>query len=103
MVFSTVHEAPIITGVTSVNEGGTLSLNCDSSNSNQQPPVQWMSPQNTVVSSEAQLTLPNIMTSQAGTYTCVTAPPDPADSASNSVEVVVTGEFEMYHSFPIFK
>ena len=98
MALSTVHEPPIITGVASVNEGGTLSLDCDSSNSNQQPPVQWMSPQNTVVSSEAQLTLPNIMTSQAGTYTCVTSPPDPADSASNSVEVVVTGEFAPFIS-----
>ena len=85
----TVYQPPIITGDTTVNEGGTLSLNCDSSNSNGLPPVQWFYQTNDVVSNAALLTLPDIMRSQAGNYTCQTLPPNPDNSRSSSVDVVV--------------
>ena len=90
-VFSyfTVYQPPIITGNTTVNEGDTLSLNCDSSNSNRLPPVMWFNQTHDVVSNTAQLTLPDIMRSQAGNYTCQTSPPNPDNSTSSSVDVVV--------------
>ncbi|CAI8043908.1 hypothetical protein GBAR_LOCUS24383 [Geodia barretti] len=89
-LFVSVHQPPIITGETTVNEGDTLSLNCDSSNSNQQPSVQWFRDRlNRVLSSVGELTIASIVRCQAGTYTCVTAPPNPEDSTSTSVEVVV--------------
>ena len=84
----TVYQPPVITGDTTVNEGSTLSLNCDSSNSNQQPPVTWFYQTNDV-SNTAQLTLPDIMRSQAGNYTCQTSPPNRDNSRSSSVDVVV--------------
>ncbi|CAI8025155.1 hypothetical protein GBAR_LOCUS14558 [Geodia barretti] len=36
-VYLDVYLPPIITGATTVNEGGTLSLSCDSTNSNREP------------------------------------------------------------------
>ena len=89
VLYITVYQPPIITGNTTVNAGGTLSLNCDSSNSYQLPPVQWFIETNDVLSNTALLTLPDIMRSQAGNYTCQTLPPNPDNSRSSSVDVVV--------------
>ena len=80
---------PIITGDTIVNESDTLSLSCDSSNSHQLPPVQWVDEDDGIVSNSALLEFTDIMRSQAGNYTCRTSPPNPDNSTSSSVTVVV--------------
>ena len=92
---------PIITGDTTVNEGDTLSLSCDSSNSHQLPPVQWIDEDGGIVSNSAFLEFTNIMRSQAGTYTCRTIPPNPDNSTSSSVTVVVQCKSQSYVSRPL--
>ena len=56
---------------------------------------------NRVLSSVGELTIASIVRCQAGTYTCVTAPPNPEDSTSTSVEVVVICEFTYIHNIRI--
>ncbi|CAI8049453.1 hypothetical protein GBAR_LOCUS27223 [Geodia barretti] len=88
-VFLDVYLPPIITGATTVNEGGTLSLSCDSTNSNREPSAQWFDKDGQMVSSSGILNIPNIMRSQAGSYTCRTFPPNLDNSTSTTVTVVV--------------
>ena len=69
-----VFRSPVITGITTLNEGDTLDLDCDKSNSNSLVglSVKWLSPEGVVVSNERTLDIMNIQESAAGTYTCVT-------------------------------
>ena len=62
---------PVISGVTTVNEGDTLELSCDSSNSRPLPPIKWFSPDGESVSNVAQLRIAHITRTLAGNYTCV--------------------------------
>ena len=62
---------PVISGVTTVNEGDTLNLNCDSSNSRPLPPVKWLSPDEESVSNIVQLRIAYITRTLAGNYTCI--------------------------------
>ena len=68
-----VFRPPVITGNTTLNEGDTLDLDCDTSNSNPRVGlrVKWLSPEGVVVSNERTLEIMNIQESAAGTYTCV--------------------------------
>ena len=68
-----VFRPPVITGNTTLNEGDTLDLDCDKSNSNPHVGlfVKWFSPEGVVVSTESTLEIMNIQESAAGTYTCV--------------------------------
>ena len=61
----------MVSGVTTVNEGDTLELNCDFSNSRPLPPVKWLSPDEEIASIAAQLTIVNITRNLAGNYTCI--------------------------------
>ncbi|CAI8052043.1 Hemicentin-2 [Geodia barretti] len=88
-LFSSVYQPPIITGATTVNEGGTLFLSCDTTNSNREPLAQWFDKDGQMVSSSGVLNIPNIMRSQAGSYTCRTSPPNLDNSTSTTVTVVV--------------
>ncbi|CAI8041763.1 Hemicentin-2 [Geodia barretti] len=88
-VYLDVYLPPIITGATTVNEGGVLLLTCDSANSNREPPSQWFDKDGQMVSSSGVLNIPNIMRSQAGNYTCQTSPPNLDNSTSTIVTVVV--------------
>ena len=69
-----VFRPPVITGITTLNEGDTLDLDCDKSNSNSLVgfSVKWFSPEGVVLSNERTLEIMNIQGSAAGTYTCVT-------------------------------
>ena len=68
-----VFRPPVITGITTINEGGTLYLDCDTSNSTPRVglSVKWLSPEGVVVSNERTLEIMNIQESAAGTFTCV--------------------------------
>ena len=68
-----VFRPPVITGNSTLNEGDTLDLDCDTSNSNLRAGlhVKWFSPEGVVISNERSLDIMNIQESAAGTYTCV--------------------------------
>ena len=61
----------MISGNTVVNEGGTLILDCDVTNSVPLPNVQWFNPAGQIVAVDTELIIENIQRSQSGTYTCV--------------------------------
>ena len=92
VLYCTVYLPPIITGETTVNEGGTLFLTCDSTNSNREPRAQWFDKDGQVVSPSGLLNILNITRSQAGSYTCRTSPPNDDNSTSTTVTVVVQCE-----------
>ena len=62
---------PVITGNTTLNEGDTLYLDCDASNSRPLPSVKWFSPEGVNVSNDRFLESMNIQRSAAGIYTCL--------------------------------
>ncbi|CAI8017196.1 hypothetical protein GBAR_LOCUS10483 [Geodia barretti] len=99
-VFLDVYLPPIIMGATTVNEGGTLFLSCDSTNSNREPLAQWFDKDGQMVSSSGLLNIPNIMRSQAGNYTCRTSPPNLDNSTSTTVTVVVQSLDSVYQYEP---
>ena len=58
--------------MTTLNEGDTLYLDCDASNSsNPRPSVEWLSPERVVVSNDTTLEIMNIQRNATGIYTCV--------------------------------
>ena len=65
-----VFRPPVITGITTLNEGDTLYLDCDTSN-HLGITLKWLSPEGVVDSNERTLEIMNIQESAAGTYTCV--------------------------------
>ena len=62
---------PVITGMATLNEGDTLYLDCDTSNSRPRPSVEWLSPEGVMISVTRDLEIMNIRRSAAGIYTCV--------------------------------
>ena len=83
-----VYLPPIISGLTTVNEGDVLNLLCNAANSNGAPVTNWFDQSDGFISIDL-LSIPNIMRSQAGNYTCVTQPPNPDNSTSATATVVV--------------
>ena len=60
----------VITGMTTLNEGDTLYLDCDASTLKPRARVKWLSPERVVVSNGRILEILNIQRSAAGIYTC---------------------------------
>ena len=88
----TVFRPPIITGDTTINEGDTLDLRCDTSNSLLQPQGQWFDGDGMLLIDFSQLQIEDIDRSEAGMYTCRTNTPNPDDSTNTTVTVVVQCE-----------
>ena len=57
--------------MTTLNEGDTLYLDCDTSNSRPRPSVEWLSPDGVTISITRDLGIMNIQRSAAVIYTCV--------------------------------
>ena len=68
---SVVFRAPVITGETVINEGGTLNLDCDSANSRPGPSTEWFNPNGDSITNSRIVMMMDIQRSAAGTYTCV--------------------------------
>ena len=79
----------MISGETDIPEGGTLNLTCEVLNSD--PNLQWLSPDNKVLSSNGELIIGNITTNMSGEYTCVTTNPS-SDTTNSSTIVTVQCE-----------
>ena len=84
-----VLRPPVITGSTTVNEGGNLILDCDISNSQPSPTVAWFGPQGEMLTSQRELEIGNIMRSQAGQYQCVVTETESGDTQNSTVDVTV--------------
>ena len=82
-----VFRPPLITGETTVSEGDTLHLMCNSSNSRPLPLVHWLAPDGEFLVYGSPLVISNVTRDMAGTYTCV------ADqftlTMNSSVEIIV--------------
>ena len=86
---------PVITGMTTLNEGDTLDLDCDTSNSRPRTIVEWFSPEGIMISITRDLEIMNIQRSAAGIYTCVTIS---RSGATMSSTVNVTLQCECHDS-----
>ena len=89
-----VFRSPVITGMTTINEGDTLYLNCDAIGSNIN--VMWLRPEGVVVSNEMSLVIMNIQRSAAGIYTCVATHTIHGSTRNSTVNVIV--QCECYYS-----
>ena len=89
-LFPAVFRAPMITGVTTVNEGDTLTLDCDASNSRPSPSVAWFDPEGEMVSDSRALMIENILRDATGTYSCVAS--ESGATMTSSVTVTVQCE-----------
>ena len=78
--------------MTTLNEGDTLYLDCDTSNSRPRPSVEWFSPERVVVTNERTLEIMNIQRSAAGIYTCVATHPLSKATMNSTVNVTVQCE-----------
>ena len=87
-----VFRPPVITGNTTLNEGDTLYLDCDTSNSTFHLSVKWFSHEGVVVSNERILEIMNIQRSATGIYTCVATHPLIEDTMNSTVTVTVQCE-----------
>ena len=92
---------PVITGMTTLNEGDTLYLDCDTSNSRPRPSVEWLSPERVVVSNERILEIMNIQRSATGIYTCVALSCFGA-TMNITVNITVQRECQVKHSHVTF-
>ena len=82
----------MVSGVTTVNEGDTLELNCDSSNSRPLPPVKWLSPDEESVSISAQLRIAHIARNLTGNYTCIATHIISGDTMNSSAYITILCE-----------
>ena len=82
----------MVSGVTTVNEGDTLELNCDASNSRPLPRIKWLSPDGESVSNVAQLKIVNITRTLAGNYTCIATHIISGDTMSSSAYITILCE-----------
>ena len=82
----------MVSGVTTVNEGDTLELNCDASNSRPLPPVKWLSPDGESVSNVAQLKIVNITRTLSGDYTCIATHIISGNTMSSSAYITILCE-----------
>ena len=85
----TMTDGVLAGGVLTINEHDDLVLNCDSSNSNNAPPVRWIGLDGEQVSDDRELEIDDILRSAAGVYTCETLPNNPDNATSNTVQVIV--------------
>ena len=69
--YNLVFRPPVVTGMTTLNEGDTLYLDCDTSNSGPRPSVKWLSPKGVMISITRDSEIMKIQRSAAGIYTCV--------------------------------
>ena len=84
---------PVITGNATLNEGDTLDLDCDTSNSRPFPSLKWFSPEGVMVSITRDLEIMNIQRSAAGIYTCVAiSRSGPGATMNITVNVIVQCE-----------
>ena len=89
-LFPAVFRAPMITGVTTVNESNTLTLDCGTSNSRPNPGVAWFNPEEEMVSGSRALMIENITRNATGTYSCVAS--ESGTTMTSSVTVTVQCE-----------
>ena len=94
-----VFRPPVITGMTTINEGDTLYLDCDTSNSRPRPSVEWLSPEGVNASDGRILEIMNIQRSAAGIYTCIATHTIHGTTMNRTVNVTV--QCECYHSMYI--
>ena len=66
-----VFRPPVIKGETTLNEGDTLDLFCDTTNSSPLPSAEWFSPQGDMISNSWDFEIMNIQRSAMGVYTCI--------------------------------
>ena len=85
-----VIRPPVITGMTTINEGDTLYLDCDAIDPIIN--VMWLSPEGIVVSNEMNLVIMNIQRSAAGTYTCEATHKIHGTTRNSTVNVTVQCE-----------
>ena len=85
----------VITGMTTLNEGDTLYLDCDASTLKPSASVKWFNPERVVVSHESILVIMNIQRSAAGIYTCVATR---GRILTSNITVNVTVQCECHHS-----
>ena len=76
-----------------MDEGVTLSLECDSSNSAPLPTVHWLSPDGEMISDSRHLTISNITRDMAGTYTCIAISDNTRATMNATVNIIVNGEW----------
>ena len=69
--YITVSRGLVISGITTLNEGDILYLDCDATTLKPRASVKWLSPEGVVVSKKRILEIMNIQRSSAGIYTCV--------------------------------
>ena len=96
-----VFRPPVITGMTTLNEGDTLYLDCDTSNSRPRPSVEWLSSEGVMVSNGRILEIKNIQGSVAGIYTCVATRTIHGTTMNSTVNVTV--QCECHHSMYIYE
>ena len=84
-----VFRPPVITGNTTLNEGDTLYLDCDTSNSTS---VKWFSPEGVNISNDRLFMITNIQRCAAGIYTCVATRSLIKDTMNSTVTVTVQCE-----------
>ena len=82
----------MISGQSTVDEGDTLSLDCDAANSQPLPSVEWFTPDATSISITRTLEIPAISRNQAGDYMCVATDSLSETQESSTVLVTVNGE-----------
>ena len=82
-----VFRAPMITGETTVNEGSTLTLDCDTSNSRPSPSVAWFNSEGEMVSGSRALMIENILRDATGSYSCVATVMEATMTSSVTVTV----------------
>ena len=79
--------------MTTLNEGDTLYLNCDTSDTRPRPIVEWFNSEGVVVSTAGNLEIMNIQRSAAGIYTCVATLLQSGDTMNSTVNVTVQCEY----------
>ena len=75
--------------MTTLNEGDTLYLICDASNSRPPPIVVWFSSEGVIISTFGSLEIMNIQRSAARIYTCVATQLNSGDTMNSTVNVTV--------------
>ena len=100
---SAVFQPPVISGQSTVDEGDTLSLDCNAGNSQPLPSVEWFTPDATSISITRTLEIPAISRNQAGDYTCVaTDSLSGAQEGSVSTVIVQCKSLSTYPAAPAF-
>ena len=87
-----VFQPPIITGESTVKEGGDLDMDCDASNSGPLPSVQWFNPWGVLVSNDRDLVIDDIQRDAAGVYTCTATSTDDGETLNSTATVSVQCE-----------